>query len=157
VVLIIIGAAVGSSKSTPGGNVAAVSTSAPAVAATSAAPAPAPVPSPAGNISGSCDVSLSSGIYGQNYLTASVTANNTGNIGTISRIKVSWPLQGFSPIVKVKHVRVAAGGSKQVQFRAPVNEQQVSQFQDEQLAASNGNSNVCSYHATIVSTYGTAH
>ncbi len=64
-----------------------------------------------------------------NYLTASVTAHNTGNISTIVRIKVARPLQGFHAITKVKKVHTAAGSSKQVRFRAPVNEQQVSQFQ----------------------------
>jgi len=154
VVLGIIGAALGSGKGkSASGTTAAVSTTAPAVSATSAAPEP--VPSPAGNISGACDVSLSDSIYGQNYLTATVTATNTGNIGTIVRIKVAWPLQGFPSITKVKTVHTAAGSTKQVQFRAPVSESQVSQFQDMQLSSSDDNP--CSYHATILSTYGSAH
>jgi hypothetical protein len=158
VILIVIGAAIGSSKSNSAsaGNDAVVSTTTPAVSATSAAPAPAPAPSPSGNITGSCDVSLSDNFNGTgNYLTASVTAHNTGNIGTIVRIKVAWPLQGFPAITKVKKVHTAAGSSKQVQFRAPVNEQQISQFQDMQMNA-NGD-DPCHYHAAIISTYGTTH
>ncbi len=153
VVLVVVGAALGSPGSKPTASTG--STTAPVAAATSAAaPAPAPVPSPAGTISGSCDTSLSDSLYGQNWLTASVTASNTGNIGTIVRIKVSWPLQGFAPIVKVKKVRTAAGSSAQVEFRVPVNDQQISAFQDMQLSSSN--SNVCSYRATITGTFGTA-
>jgi hypothetical protein len=125
-------------------------TTAPAVSATTAPPAPAP--NPKGTITGSCDVSLSDSIYGQNYLTASVTANNTGNIGTIVRIKVAWPLQGFPAITKVKRVHTAAGSTKQVQFRAPVTQQQVSQFQDMQLAANGGDP--CHYSADIIGTFG---
>src|SRR5262245_55415090 len=68
VVLIIIGAALGSSSSSsPSANAAAVSTTTPTASATSAAPTPGPVPSPSGNITGSCDVSLSDSLYGQNY------------------------------------------------------------------------------------------
>ncbi len=151
----VVGAIISPPKSSSASaNVAAVSTTAPAASTTSSAPAPAPVPSPSGNITGSCDVSLSDSIYGQNYLTASVTATNTGNIGTIVRIKVAWPLQGFAPITKVKRAHTAAGSTNQVQFRAPVTVQQVSQFQDMQLAASG---DPCHYHADIAGTFGTAH
>jgi hypothetical protein len=132
-----------------------VSTTTPAVSATPVS-TPGPVPSLSGNITGSCDASLSDNFNGAgNYLTAGVTANNTGNIATIVRIKVAWPLQGFPAITKVKKVHTAAGSSRQVQFRAPVNEQQVSQFQDMQLSA-NGY-DPCHYHASIIGTYGAAH
>lgn len=118
-----------------------------------AAPSPAPpAANPQGNITGSCDVSLSTAIYGQNYLTASVTAHNTGNVGTVVRIKVIWPLQGFPPITKAKTVRTRPGSSRMVQFNAPITQEQVSQFQDVQMNASG---DPCNYKATITSTFGT--
>src|SRR5579871_5633780 len=74
VVLVIVGAAVGSPKSTgsSGTNDAAVSTTAPAVSATGAAPAPAPAPSPDGKYSGSCDYTLSTALYGNDHLIGEV-------------------------------------------------------------------------------------
>lgn len=118
-----------------------------------ATPTPAPQPSPSGKIAGSCDVSLSSSLYGQNYLTAQVTATNTGNIGTFVRIRVSWPLQGFSPIHDSKTVRLQAGHSKNVEFHEPVGDNTVSQFQDAQLATTG---DPCNYRADITGTFGQA-
>jgi hypothetical protein len=115
------------------------------VAATSSPPS-----NPSGNVTGSCDVSLSSQLYGQNYLTASVVATNTGNVGTVVRIKVFWPLQGFSPVTKARTVRTTPGSTVRVQFHAPVTEQQVSDFQNVQLASTG---DPCRYKASITGTY----
>lgn len=150
-VLIVIGAvasAGGGRHKTP----ASVAGAASKVTTAPPSPAPPPAPSPAGNISGSCDVSLSTSLYGQDYLTAQVSADNTGNIGTIVRVKVSWPLQGFAPITRTRTVRVAAGATSQVEFHAAVSVDQVSEFQDEQLSA-NG-ADPCHYNGVITSTWG---
>jgi hypothetical protein len=142
----------GGSKPTSGHPAASSpAASAPATHATSAPP-PAPAPSPAGKITGSCDVSLSASLYGQDYLTASVNVMNTGNIGTFVRVRVSWPLQGFAPMTMTRTVKVATGGTYQAEFHTPVNTTQVSQFQDEQLASSTADP--CSYNATITRTFG---
>ena len=118
----------------------------------SASAQPAPAPSPNGTYSGSCDVSLSSSITGQNYLTGEIDVHNTGNIGTVNRVRISWPLQGFAPIVKSKTVRVRAGVTRRVEFRAAVDESQVGQFQDEQLSSNSGDP--CHYHAVEINTFG---
>ena len=140
------------------GSIAAhhTTTAARPAAATSSPPAapstpPPPAPNAQGTITGSCDVSLSTALYGQNYLTAQVDVANTGNIGTRVRVRVTWPLQGFAPIVRVRTVRVRAGATRQAEFHVPVSEQQVSQFQDVQLAATG---DPCRYRGTITSTWG---
>jgi hypothetical protein len=150
IVLSAIGAALSNGHKPPhstAGTAATVS-----AAPTTSAPPPPPTPNPAGTITGSCDVSLSSSLYGQNYLTAQANADNTGNIGTIVRVRVSWPLQGFAPITQTRTVRVAAGATSQVEFHAAVTQDQVSEFQDEQLSA-NG-SDPCHYRGTITGTWG---
>src|SRR6516162_3726372 len=127
-----------------------------AAATGSTPPAPAPVPSPKGYITGNCDVSLSGNFNGSgNYLTASVTSHNTGNVGIKTRITVFWPLQGFSPVKRAKVVKTGFGQSQEIQFRAPVNDQQISAFQNEQLASSSGNP--CHNRGVIAGTYGQAH
>jgi hypothetical protein len=135
-------------------DVAAQTPTAAAAAATSAPPT-APAANPKGNVSANCDVSLSDSMTGQDYLTASVTSNNTGNVGIVTRITVFWPLQGFPSIHRSKTVRTGFGQSREVQFRAPVSVSQVSAFQDEQLASNSGNP--CHYRAVITSHYGAAH
>lgn len=162
VALVAVGAVVGGSHkpSNQAGVSSAVTpyTPSPGVPSSSAPP-PAPAPSPAGTISGSCDVSLSDSLYGQNYLTAQVQAQNTGNIGTVVRIRVSWPLQGFAPITKTKTVRLHPGSSSQAEFHMPVTSDQVSNFQDAQMAALNNSDNAgapCHYHAEIIRTFGQA-
>jgi hypothetical protein len=146
----VVGTALSGGHKSPGsaaGTPAKVTT-----APSSSAPPPPPTPNPAGTITGSCDVSLSSSLYGQNYLTAEVNADNTGNIGTTVRVHVSWPLQGFAPITQTRTVRVAAGATSQVEFHAAVSQDQVSEFQDEQLAASG--SDPCHYGGTMTGTWG---
>ena len=150
IVLGVTGAALGSGHKSHGsaaGTAATVTT-----APSTSAPPPAPAPSPAGSITGSCDVSLSTSLDGQDYLTAQVNADNTGNIGTILHLRVSWPLQGFAPITQTRTARVAAGTTSQEEFHEAVTEDQVSEFQDEQLAASG--SDPCHYSGTITGTWG---
>jgi hypothetical protein len=117
-----------------------------------------PAPAPDGTYSGSCDVSLSDALYGQNYLTADVSLHNTGNVGTITRVRVSWGQQGFAPIVATRTVHVRYHGSKTVHLHYPVSQEQISRFQDVQLAEmdSSGNGDGCHYRATNIGTFGAA-
>lgn len=86
--------------------------------------------------SGSCDVSLASDLYGQDYLTATVTLTNANTLAGTATVTVSWPLQGFSPLTKSKTVSIAAnGGTADVELHVAANQSQVSEFQDEQLSA----------------------
>ncbi len=133
---------------------AAAGTGSAAVPATPAA-APAPDPSPDGTYSGSCDVSLSDALYGQDYLTADVNLDNTGNVGTINRVRVSWGQQGFAPITATRTVHVRYHASKTVHLHYAASQEQISRFQDVQLADSNGDG--CHYHAATTGTFGAAH
>jgi hypothetical protein len=105
VVGLVIGLAVGGTTiSTAAKHTRQATSVTPAVAPSSA---PAPVPSPNATGSGTCDVSLSSSINGPNYLVSEVDVTNTGNVGAVVRVKVSWPQVGFVPIVRHKTVRMA--------------------------------------------------
>jgi hypothetical protein len=156
VALLILGialAATGTSSHKPQANSLAAPS---APAAPSSAPAPAPTVSPNGTVSGSCDVSLSDNfVSGQDYLTADVQVQNTGNVGVVIKVTVGWPQQGFDDIKKSKRVHVPFGATKTVHLNYPVSTQQISNFQDVQLASS-GN-DVCHYRGDLVSTYGPVH
>jgi len=128
-----------------------------AAASTVPATAPAPVPSPDGTYSGSCDVSLSSSLNGQDYLTADIRLKNTGNIGTITRATVRWGQQGFSPVKATKTVRLPAGHSKTVHLNYAATTEQISRFQDVQLTEMDSNGDGCHYRATNTGTFGAAH
>jgi hypothetical protein len=59
---------------------------------------------------------LSPSLYGNDYLVGEVTLHNTGNIGTVVRVRFTWPQEGMAPIVAHKMVRVPFGQSKTVRF-----------------------------------------
>src|SRR6266516_5595341 len=114
---IIIGIAAALAAPAPSGTQAATpTTSVPDYSGASPGtlpPAP-PAANPKASGSGSCDVSLSDALYGQDYLTADVDVDNAGNIAQVVEVTVRWPQQGFAPIVRHR---------------------QVSRFQDRQLAS----------------------
>jgi hypothetical protein len=149
VALLILGialAATGTGSHKPQANNLAAPSSAPA-------PAPAPTASPNGTVTGSCDVSLSdNSVSGQDYLTADVQVQNTGNVGAVIKVTVGWPQQGFDDIKKSKRVRVPFGATKTVHLNHPASTQQISNFHDAQLASS-GN-DVCHYRGDLVGTFG---
>jgi len=113
-------------------------------------PAP-PAANPKASGSGSCDVSLSDALYGQDYLTASVDVDNTGNIAQVVEVTVRWPQQGFAPITRHKQARVPVGQTRTVNLHAPVTSEQVGRFQDRQLAT---DGDPCHYRLDLISTYG---
>lgn len=156
---LVIGLAVGGTTTgTTAGHASPAASAAPAAAPSSApAPAPSPVPSPDATGTGSCDVSLSSSINGPNYLVSEVDVTNTGNVGAVIRVKVSWPQVGFAPIVKHKTVRVPFGQAAHVNLSVNANNYSsdiIGNFQNYQLSH---NGDPCSYSLTIESTFGQAH
>ena len=158
VVLGIIGAIVGPPKSQPASRTqAAASTTAPAAAATSAAPTPAPVPSPNGTFQGSCDYTLTNNIYGNDHLIGEVDLTNTGNIGTVVRVRITWPQEGYAPITARKTVRTKPGTTTPVRFHIPVSSSGnvINQLQSWQL--SHNDRTGCTYDAKVVRTFGSAH
>jgi len=155
IVVGIIGAAVGTGK-TAGVHINTTPSAAAPVAATPAAPAPAAAPNPQGNYSGSCDYTLSSSLYGNDHLIGEIDLTNTGNIGTITRVRITWPQEGYVPITARKTVHVPAGQSLPVRFHIAVSSQGnvITQLQSYQLSH---NGTGCTYHAAIVSTFGSVH
>lgn len=147
---IIVGCAASQGSSHP-----ASQRSAPSVAS-SATTTPAPVPSPDGTFRGSCDYSLndnfdlSSNIQGK--FLGEVNLENTGNIGTVQTVRVTWPQFGLSPIVRTRTVHVAAGASRTVQFHVPATTDMISSWQSWQERHNFRDG--CKYRATIVRTYG---
>ncbi len=118
--------------------------------------APAPVPSPDGTYSGSCDYTLtsdfSSSISG--HLIGEIDLENTGNVGTIDRVRITWPQEGFPPIVATRTVRTPAGASKTVRFHVAASSNMIDELQSWQ--EHHNLRDGCHYRATITGTYGGA-
>lgn len=158
-----IGAGVGSSghsSPTAGGtstSAAVAATSSPA--ATSAAttpppaPSPTPTPSPNGTYNGACNYTLGNDpVNGTAVATGDIQLTNTGNIGTVTRVTITWPQQGYAPLSETKTVRIPVGGSDDVQFNRPLTETQLSNLQNWQTG--HGYQDGCTYAASITDTYG---
>jgi len=127
------------------------STSLPADPATTA-PAPPPAPNPDGTFEGSCDYTLSDSLYGTDYLVGEVDLANTGNIGTVVKVKISWPQLGYSPITATKTVRTHPGQHKPVRFHLPAEGNTIDLLQSWQ--ENHDFKDGCHYRATMVSTFG---
>jgi hypothetical protein len=135
-------------------------TAAPATSAVPATPAAAPAaPNPDGTFQGSCDYSLndnidfSSNIEGK--LLGEVELRNTGNIGTVERVRITWPQFGLPPVVRTRVVHVASGDSRTVQFHVPATSDMIGSLQDWQER--HGFKDGCKYRATLVRTFGSVH
>lgn len=113
---------------------------------------PAPTPSPDGTFQGACDYTLGSDpVNGTAVATGDVTVTNTGNIGTIDKVSISWPQQGYSPLTMTKTVRVPVGGENDVQFHMPLTSTQLDNLQNWQMGHT---SDGCKYNASIIGTFG---
>jgi len=123
------------------------------------AAAPAPAPSPDGNYTGSGDYTLSPTVYGNNYLVGEVDLTNTGNIGTVIRVKFTWPQEGYPPIKAVKTVRVPYGASKTVRFHVSAGNVSNSNVIDLLQSWQEGHNfkDGFTYKATIIDTFGAVH
>jgi hypothetical protein len=153
-----IGTAIGASTSHPVtvNTPAVTATTTPAASPSTSAPAPAPlVPSPNGTYQGACDYTLGGNpVGGTAVATGDVQVQNTGNIGTIVAVSISWPQQGYSPLRSHKTVKIAAGNSNDVQFNLPLSYDQLSNLQNWQDG--HLGSDGCAYSATITGTFGSA-
>ena len=118
-------------------------------------PAPAPAPSPNGTYTGSCDYLLgNSPATGTAVAVGEIDLVNTGNIGTVDRVRITWPQEGYAPITAARTVRTAAGATRPVSFRYPLTYNQISALQSWQTG--HNYQDGCTYKATITSTYGIA-
>ena len=146
-VVIGIGAAL-SGGSKPAGHPAATSTTSAPVAPVSAAP---PVTNPKGTYNGSCNYNL--GNNGSTYTaTGDIQMHNTGNVGIVVRMKITWPQQGYAPLAMTRTVKLATGQHRDVQFHRPLSYTQISNLQSWQSGHSYADG--CTYHAKITDTYG---
>jgi hypothetical protein len=161
--VIVVFSVVGALAGTGNGNghpVAAASTPAPATTPATtapASPAAAPAPSPRGRYQGSCDYTLSSGLYGNDHLIGEIDLVNTGNVGVIVKTRITWPQEGATPVTARKTVRLPYGAHKPVRFSIPVSGTGnvitlLQSWQDH-----HGLRDGCTYHAAFTTTFGTAH
>lgn len=155
VVLLFLGVAIGSTSKTSPSSPPATSSSQPAqAAATSAPPAPTTVtPSPNGTYQGACDYTLGDNpVGGTAVATGDVSVTNTGNIGTLVRVKITWPQQGYPSLAMTKKIRLNAGANQDVQLHMPLTYDQISNLQNWQTG--HNYQDGCTYKATIMHTFG---
>jgi hypothetical protein len=126
---------------------------------TSEAPPPPAVPNPEGTVTGTCAYELTDDV--NNYEThaadmnAEVDAENTGNIGLVLTVTMSYPQLAHQPIVMTKKVKVPYGQTVTVRFTKPMTQSQITRLQDWQ--SGHDYDDGCVYKGTITDTYGSAH
>jgi|SRR5579859_1481367 len=126
----------------------------PAVTASPSA-SPFAVPSPSATAQGACGYDLSSDpVNGTAVATGDVLVNNTGNIGAVIKVTITWPQQGYSPLSMTKTVRIGSGASNDVQFHTGLDMSQLTNLQNWQLG--HPGSDGCTYDATITDVFGNA-
>lgn len=152
VLITVISVAAGGGKT---GTTAAQQPATPAAspATTTAPPAP-PAPSPDGSFQGSCDYQLGDDPAGGTaVLVGEVDLDNTGNIGTVVHVRITWPQEGAAPVAATRTVRVPAGAQGQpARFRLHASVDVIESLQSwqERHDFKDG----CTYAAEITGTYG---
>lgn len=135
-----------------------VHTSHPSMAASASVPADTPqavTPSTSGTYEGACAYTLGDNPSGGTAVaTGDIDVTNTGNIGEVIKLKITWPQQGYSPLADTKTVRLAKGQEQDVQFNHPLTGGQLDNLQNWQTG--HGFKDGCTYNGTIVSTFGAA-
>lgn len=120
---------------------------------TTAAPA-AVVPSPDGTFQGSCSYDLGSDpVGGTAVATGDINAVNTGNIGIVTTLTITWPQEGYGPLKSSKTVKIPTGGQQDVQFHMSLTQDQLDRLQNYQLGHSGDG---CTYNGTMTDTFGQA-
>jgi len=169
--VVVLAVAGGAGSAASGGKkhaatVAPKTSAAPAVHATpkpapttSEAP-PAAIPDPAGTVTGTCAYelvfdNLEPGHDHMGDLNAEVDAENTGNVGIVLAVAVTYPQLGHTAISMRKNVRVPAGQTVTVPFTRPATTSEITRLQDWQ--SGHDYSDGCTYKGTITDTYGPAH
>lgn len=162
----VVAAVVGSAASGGGKHPATVAAStavAPVVAAPSTpettTEAPPPTPDPAGTVTGTCAYELSSDLDDYEThaadLDAEVDAENTGNVGIVLTVTVTYPQLAHPAIVMSKKVKVPYGQTVTVPFTRSINESQITRLQDWQTGHDFADG--CTYRGSITDTYGPTH
>jgi hypothetical protein len=144
--------------STGSENPTAVKSSSPTTGATTdvadetPAPEPGPTPEPDGTYTSSCDYVL--GDFTEHTKTgfrfiAEAKLQNTGNIGTVLRVKAVWYLSGGGKVKRTKTVRLRPGHTKRAGFTVPVGSDEIDRYQ----ALGYGDDR-CKVKAAMVDTFG---
>ena len=138
---------------------ARTATSAPATPTHTAAPVrhtsapPPPVTNPKGSYRGACNYTLGSDpVGGTAVATGDISVHNTGNVGIVMRLKITWPQQGYAPLTMSRTVRLATGASRDVQFHRSITQTEIENLQNWQT--SHNYADGCTYHGAITSTFG---
>ncbi len=122
---------------------------------TSAPPPVAAAPDPKGTYQGSCDYTLGSDpVGGTAVAIGEVDLNNTGNIGTVDHVRITWPQEGYAPLVETRVVRNKAGNNLAVRFHRPINQDEIDRLQSWQT--NHDYKDGCTYKVVITSTFGQA-
>lgn len=154
VLLTIIGLVIGGSKTTNATTAASHSTAAtqPAVSPATTAPAP-PATHPKGSYNGSCNYTLGSDpVGGTAMATGDIQIHNTGNVGTVDRLRITWPQQGYAPLSMSKTVKLGTGASRDIQFHRSLTQTELDNLQNWQTGHNFADG--CTYKATITDTFG---
>jgi len=143
-----LGALAGSPSHSTG---TAVGSSSPAPAATTTPPPASP--DPKGTDTGSCDYQLGSDpVGGTAKAVGEIDVTNTGNVGIVVRTVITWPQEGFAPLLMHKRARVPVGGTVPVSFNRPLSYDQITALQSWQTGHNFADG--CTYKVTIIDTYG---
>jgi len=146
-------AACGSVAGRTGTDTAAESSSSPSAPAYT----PSPSPSPAGKYVGSCSYTLNSNFSSSTaaWATGDIEVTNTGNVGIVVSLKITWPQEGYNPLVMRKSgVRIGYGDDRDIQFHLPLNQNQITNLQNYQ--SGHNYASGCTYKVTILRSFGNA-
>jgi hypothetical protein len=123
-------------------------------------PLPAPSPSPGATYTGSCNYTLSDNAYQPDWLVGEIDLTSTGNIGVVVRVKITWPQQGYPPVVARKTVRVPYAARVPVRFQVDAGTIAGGSNVIALLQAWQTDHNYatgCTYHAVIIGKFGPAY
>ncbi len=150
ILIIAIGVIAGSTKT----STATTGRTAPAASPSVYDPLPTPpVTDPKGTYSGSCNYTLGSDpVGGTARATGDITIRNTGNVGIVEYLKITWPQQGYAPLAMTRTVKLATGGSQDVPFHRPLSQTELDNLQNWQTGHNYADG--CTYKVTITSTFG---
>ena len=119
---------------------------------TSPSPTPEPEPSPDGTYTSSCDYVLGDFTEGSDTgfrFIADAQLENTGNVGTVTRVVAEWYLSGGDSVKETKTVKMKSGASKRVGMTVPATSDQIDRHQ-----ALGFDAETCKVTATMVKTFG---
>jgi len=128
----------------------------PEAEAATSTPAPKPTAHAAGTAHGSCDYELATDISDYDAhagdLNGEVDAANTGNVGIVMDVTITWPQLAHPAISMHRGVKVPAGQIRTVRFTKAVGGAVISRLQSWQ--EHHDFANGCTYDGRITGTYG---